>query len=56
MLKASNELIEAMLEILQSRRQGGWLQTAINVLEFQQMLTQAVWMRVRTASSLRKWK
>lgn len=47
MLKASNELIEAMLEILQSRRNGSWLQTAMNVIEFQQMLVQAKWIKVR---------
>lgn len=52
MLKASNELIEAMLEILQSRRNGSWLQTAMNVIEFQQMLVQAKWIKVRAMACL----
>jgi hypothetical protein len=44
MLRASSELIEAMLEIMQLRR---YLQTAINIIEFQQMLVQALWIKVR---------
>jgi hypothetical protein len=48
MLKASSDLIEAMLEILQRTR---WLQTARNVLEFQQMLVQGAWVKVCVLAS-----
>ena len=44
MLTIAPDLIEAMLEILQKTR---WLQTALAVIEFQQMVVQAVYVRVR---------
>lgn len=49
MLTHSVDLIEAMLEILQKTR---WLQTALSVLDLQQMLTQAIWVRESTDALL----
>ena len=43
MLKIAPDLIEAMLEIVQKTR---WLQTALHVIELQQMIVQAVCVRV----------
>lgn len=44
MLTIAPDLIEAMLEILQKTR---WLQTALSVIELQQMIIQAIYLRVR---------
>lgn len=43
MLTIAPDLIEAMLEILQKTR---WLQTALSVIELQQMIIQAIYVRV----------
>lgn len=48
MLKYTDDLLDAMIEIIQTKR---WLQTMVNVIEFQEMLVQGIWVKVRFSSS-----
>jgi len=49
LLANAPSLIEAMMEITQSQR---WLQTSINVIDFSQYLTQALWMKDHSLAQL----
>ena len=42
MLRYTDDLIDAMIEIIVTKR---WLQTMLNVLEYQQMLVQGIWVK-----------
>jgi hypothetical protein len=51
MLTIAPDLMEAMLEIVQKTR---WLQTALAIVEFQQMVIQAIFVRVRCVALRRR--
>lgn len=51
MLRYTDDLVDAMIEIVVAKR---WLQTMVNVIEFQQMLIQGIWVKVRTLESSRE--